>query len=97
MVKQIVNHTVCLCVCVCARSCWCLFLIHTFRFCESTCWCPVLSSPDRHGGNQRADIFVKKREGTGEQKGRRSMIHSIHVMFFFFLFQRLVSLTGENV
>lgn len=50
----------------------------------------MLSSPDRLGGNQRSDIFVKKREGTGGQKGRRSMIHSIHVIFFFSLSEACV-------
>lgn len=59
MVRQIVNHILCLC----ANCCLSLFLIHTFIFCESTCCCPMLSSPDRHGGNQCSDIFVNRREG----------------------------------
>lgn len=99
MVKQIVTRTVCLR----AHGCWCLFLIHTFLFCESTCCCPVLSSSDRHGGNQRSDIFVKKRMGGSgraerewKKERKRGVIHSIH-MIFFFLFQKLVSLTGGDV
>lgn len=81
MVRQIVNHILCLC----ANCCLSLFLIHTFIFCESTCYCSVLSSPDRHGGNQCSDIFVNRREGVSrriEREKTEGVIHSIHVLFF---------------
>lgn len=68
MAKQIVGHAECLS----AHGCWRFFFIHTFIFCESTCWCPVLSRPDRDGGNGRSDISVNKDEGSeAEREGRQ--------------------------
>lgn len=66
-----------------------------FIFWESTCCCPVLSSPDRHGGNQHSGIFVNRREGRSKRIEREEWFTVF--IWFFFLFQKLVSLTGESV
>ena len=83
MGRQIVNHTVCPCVHGC-----CLFLIHTFKFCQSTCCCSVVSSPDKHGGNQCLDIFLKRREGGSLRIEREEMTEREEwfILFIWFFF-----------
>lgn len=66
-----------------------------FIFWESTCCCPVLSSPDRHGGNQHSGIFVNRREGRSKRIEREEWF-TVFIWFFFFSLSEACVLDGRE-
>lgn len=73
-------------LCICVHAVVAVyFLIHTFKFCESACCCPVLLSPDRHKGNQHLRHLCEHdrgRRSEREKKVEREEWFIVFICFF---------------